>query len=452
MEQGPGRGRATPPLASGVAWADEPYHVEVSVDRYLDSEITQQELTSMWPRVWQVACSLDHVAQPGDVFEHRCGPLSVLVVRGDDGALRGFQNVCRHRGNLLCQGAAQGLTELRCGFHNWSWNLSGALREVPSRRAFGGLRNDNLPLIPVAVDTWGPLVFVNLDLDGAAAEPLDAWLEGVPADTAWVGIDDFRCGVTTTTPVSCNWKVVAEGFSETYHVPGLHPEMAVSFDELHAPQHLWDRHAVSYQTYGVPSPRLGGRAGGITDAEVWESFCLTQGGRLGLDPDTTMPMPAAEPGQGAYELLAAAIRGDAAGRGVDLSAFDDDDIMGLRQYNLFPNATVLVSADSFNVLVARPSERVDRAELHTMHFRRQPTGAPHTPPPSVVNPLDGERLGVVFNQDVRVMAAIQRGMAQPGLTHTVVSSEERRILNSHRVMAGYLGTEPPNWPPPGHTA
>ncbi len=175
-----------PPLATGVAWSEEPYHVEVSVDRYLDQAVLDRELQRMWPRVWQIACSLDHVARAGDWYEHRCGPYSVLVVRGDDGDLRAFQNVCRHRGNTLCHGAGEGLSEIRCGFHNWSWNLAGELREVPSRRGFGALRNEDLPLLPASVDVWGPLVFVNLD---PAAAPLGEWLEGVPGDVEWVGVD-----------------------------------------------------------------------------------------------------------------------------------------------------------------------------------------------------------------------------------------------------------------------
>lgn len=425
---------ATAPLATGLAWPPEAtgFH-RFSVDRYTSQARADAELERLWPRVWQIACSVDHVRAPGDWYELRCGPLSVLIVRGDDGELRAFQNVCRHRGNLLCRGSGAGLAEIRCGFHAWAWTLAGELREVPSRRAFGALRNEDLPLIPASVGTWGPLVFVNLDPE---AEPLEAWLEGVPADTAWVGLDEFRCGVTTTTPVSSNWKVTAEGFSETYHLQGLHPEMIRSVDDVHAAQHLWDRHAVSYQLYGVPSPRLGP----VPEAEVWHSFCLTQGRRLGLPVDEAVPMPSDRPGATAFELLAGAIRAHAAGRGIDLTRFDDDQIMRLRQYNLFPNATVLVTADSLNVLVARPSAVADRAELFTLHFERMPAGAGPggRRPVDITNPLDAERLGLVFNQDVRAMARVQAGMSQPGFTHTIVSSEERRIVNTHRVLATYL--------------
>ena len=424
---------ATPPLATGMAWDTEaPGHSKFSVDRYTDQSWLDRELEQMWPRAWQIACSVDHLANPGDWHEHRFGATSILIVHGNDGQLRAFQNVCRHRGNLLCQGTGEGLTELRCQFHRWAWGLEGELREVPSRRAFGALRNEDFPLLPASVDSWGPLVFVNTDPD---AEPLQEWLEGIPDDIEWARIEEFHCGVTTTTPVSCNWKVVSEGFSESYHVQGLHPEMTGSVDDLHAAQYFWDRHAVSYQLYGISSPRYPG----LTDQEIWDSFNVTQGGRAGLPVDQTRPMPDLADDETAFDALSRSIRDHNHDRGVDLDEFDDDQIMRIRQYNLFPNASVLITADSINVLVSRPTTIVDKAELFTMHLQRHPsTATSFKRPTDVTNSLDAERLGLVFNQDIRAMSLVQRGMAQPGFTETVVSSEERRIINTHRVLATYL--------------
>ncbi len=67
------------------------------------------------------------------------GPTPCSIVRGDDGELRAFQNVCRHRGNSLCSGAGSDLRELRCGYHGWTWDLSGVLKRVPNRKGFGSL-------------------------------------------------------------------------------------------------------------------------------------------------------------------------------------------------------------------------------------------------------------------------------------------------------------------------
>ncbi len=226
----------------------------VAKDRYVSHDFAELEQARLWPRVWQIACTVDHVAEPGDWYEYRAGWISVLVVRGHDGILRAFQNVCRHRGNALCQGS--GGASPSCAARSTTGR--GTCRESSARcrHADGSDRSTTttLELVAVQVGVWGRLVFVNLDRD---AESLDEYLEGVPEDAAWANLDDFRSAVTTRTPVACNWKVAADGFSETYHVQGIHHEMLGSMDDVHATQHIWGRQSVSYQDYGVPSPRLG---------------------------------------------------------------------------------------------------------------------------------------------------------------------------------------------------
>ncbi len=248
--------------------------VAIPTSRYVSPEFARLERDRLWPRVWQLACSLDHVANPGDFHEYRVGDLSVLLVRGDDGELRAFQNACRHRGSALCDGTGGGLIEIRCPFHRWTWDLSGRLREVPSRRVFGIL-NDDVPLIPVQVDTWGPMVFVNLALD---AEPLAEFLEEVPDDCAWARLDEMRCLMSVTGPARCNWKTLIDGFSETYHVQGIHREMLPMCDDVNGPQHIWHRHGKLEQSYGLPSPRLRDRP---SDQQVWDAFVEIMGVHVG---------------------------------------------------------------------------------------------------------------------------------------------------------------------------
>ncbi|MDT5344494.1 MAG: choline monooxygenase, partial [Mycobacterium sp.] len=237
----------------------------VPAQRYYSAAFAQLEVERMWPKVWQVACTVDHVAEPGDYFEYRCGPYSVLIVRGDDFTLRAFQNVCRHRGNSLCAGSGSELRELRCGYHGWTWDLAGALKRVPHRKGFGTLPMAELPLFAVRVDTWERLVFVNLDLDAA---PLVDYLEAAPEDIAWLGLGDFRCYATMTVDVAANWKTIADGFSETYHIQTLHPELHRCMDDVYAPQVIWGHTGKSEQLYGVPSPHLKHVP---SDAEVWDA-------------------------------------------------------------------------------------------------------------------------------------------------------------------------------------
>jgi phenylpropionate dioxygenase-like ring-hydroxylating dioxygenase large terminal subunit len=419
-----------------IAWNEPGSAVRVPVYRYVSPQFARLEEERLWPRVWQVACTVDHVADPGDYFEYRVGPYSVLIVRGDDGELRAFQNVCRHRGNSICQGSGHGLTQIQCPWHRWTWDLAGRLREVPSRRWFGGVANDDFPLFPVQAGEWARLVFVNLDPD---AMPLTEFLEGIPADTAWADLDEFRCAAVTHTPVDCNWKVVADGFGETYHVQGIHPEMLGSMDDVNTRQRLWGHHGVSYQQYGLPSPRLGRDAG---DQVVWDSFVETQGGRMGPAFAQPCPAPRVPDGQTMLDVIAQNIRDHHATLGTDLSRFTAEQILMLAQYNLFPNATFLVWGEMVNVLLGLPGPTPDEAELVTYTFYRAPSAdAPRSQPVEVQLPAEQRGTGVIA-QDIGVLQTAQRGLHQPGLTNLTLSSEECRILNMQRNLERYLGIEP----------
>ena len=246
--------------------------VRVPASRYTSPEFAALEMERLWPHVWQLACTVDHVREPGDWFEYTCGPLSVMLVRGDDGELRGFQNVCLHRGNELCHGSGTGRTEIRCVYHRWCWDLDGRLREIPSRRGFGVIRNDEYALRSVQVGTWGALVFVNLDLD---AEPLAR----VPRARR------RRDGVAATRRVHVSrdrhdpGAVQLEGHDRRVQrdVPRAgHPPA----DDPARPTTSTGRSrsgsdtARSNQPYGIPSPRL---RDGATDQEIWESFVRDAG-------------------------------------------------------------------------------------------------------------------------------------------------------------------------------
>ena len=77
--------------------------------RYTSRAWHDLETESLWTRVWQIACTEDCIAEPGDYWEYEIGSLSIIVLRDDEGELRAFQNACRHRGNLLLKGAGRGL-------------------------------------------------------------------------------------------------------------------------------------------------------------------------------------------------------------------------------------------------------------------------------------------------------------------------------------------------------
>jgi phenylpropionate dioxygenase-like ring-hydroxylating dioxygenase large terminal subunit len=404
----------------------------VPAERYYSTAFAQLEVERMWPKVWQVACTTDHVAEPGDYFEYRCGPYSVLIVRGDDDELRAFQNVCRHRGNSLCAGSGSDLRELRCGYHGWTWDLSGTLKRVPNRRGFGALRMSEFPLVSVGVDTWERLVFVNLDVD---AMPLTDFLEAVPHDIAWCGLGDFRCYATMTIEIDANWKTIADGFSETYHVQTLHPELHRCMDDVYAPQVIWGRTGKSEQLYGVPSPHI---KQPLTEADVWDAYVCTQGALMGVAEGTPFPRDQRHPDRPVADVIAERTRAFAAERGVELNWASTDQVMRLHQYNIFPNMTLLANADHLTIMASRPGPDPDHGELVMMLWTRMPPGAPRCKPADVRMTANDAQPGLVMTQDITVLPGLQRGLHQPGFTHLVLSNEERRVITMHRNLERYL--------------
>jgi choline monooxygenase len=142
-------------------------------------------------------------------------------------------------------------------------------------------------------------------------------------------------------------------------------------------------------------------------------------------------------------VIATRIRDQEAARGIDLSEFSTTQVTGLSQYNLFPNTTILVSADLFTALVARPGATPDQAQFALYNCKRT-VGGEKTPRIDQWHlPADADiPMGTVMDQDLGLLRTVQVGLKQPGLTHLAVGSEEPRIINLHRNLEKWLGVTP----------
>jgi choline monooxygenase len=190
-------------------------------DWYSDPAVLRLERERIFRRTWQYAGRTDQVAEPGSFFTCDAGDVPVVVVRGKEGTLRAFLNVCRHRGSLVCEGEGRRET-LQCPYHAWTYDLDGSLRAAPRTDQEPGFDRSEIHLVGVSVDTWGPFVFVNPDADAA---PLAEHLGELPVQVAAAGLDleTLRFLQRSTSEYEANWKVCCENYLECYHCQVAHP-------------------------------------------------------------------------------------------------------------------------------------------------------------------------------------------------------------------------------------
>jgi carnitine monooxygenase subunit len=197
-------------------------------DWYTSPDILRLELERIFSRSWQYAGRAELARDPGTYFATAAGHIPVAVVRGRDGELRAFVNVCRHRGHEVVSGCGRRET-LQCPYHAWTYELDGSLRKAPRSEREPGFDPSGLSLLPVQVDTWGPFVFVNPDLD---APPLAEALGELPARVAESGVDldalAFRERIDWE--LAANWKVGVENYLECYHCATAHPGFSKLID------------------------------------------------------------------------------------------------------------------------------------------------------------------------------------------------------------------------------
>ena len=206
---------------------------------------------------------------PGDQVGVQAGRQSVLLVRGDDGVLRAFHNVCRHRGHeLLSVGEHRRQRGIRCPYHAWVFGLEGDLRATP--RFDREVTKDEHPLIEAPLTSWHGWLFLNVSGD---AQPFDEWI-----GNAGIGVDDYAperlvLGARHEYELRANWKIVVDNYHECYHCTEIHPELCrvtppdsdVAYPErsngvwVGGPMELLD-HAVTMsltgESLGVPIPGL----------------------------------------------------------------------------------------------------------------------------------------------------------------------------------------------------
>ena len=195
---------------------------------YFDPEFFEAEKRAFLRAAPQVVCHDSEIAEPGEWRTLEYLGESIIVVRGDDGEVRAFSNVCRHRGSRLVDGTGGCAKVLTCPYHAWSYGRDGRLVGVPHRGEYPDLRPEELGLIPVALEEWRGFIFVTLERGAPSVAEV---MQPYEHEVAPYRFEDLRViGRVTVRPRQLNWKTIADNYSDGLHIPIGHPGLTRLFE------------------------------------------------------------------------------------------------------------------------------------------------------------------------------------------------------------------------------
>lgn len=400
-------------------------HDIIPAERYTSPEFMKLEWDHIWSKVWLLAGRSDDIREPGDYICTDIGKESVLIVRQADGSLRGFHNVCLHRGNKLRPEGIGNAEHFRCIYHHWTYGHDGAIQRIPDLDTFpqGCPPEGRLP--PIACAEWGSFVWFSLNPE---VEPLEAYLDPIPQHLRPYHFERMAWKRDITIEWDCNWKASVDAFNESYHVQGIHPQLFWYLDDTNIQIDCYERHNRYLIPFACVSPRV--KLPSTIPPAIEEIMR-----KAGMDP--------AE-----YEGRVSDIRRDvqkfmrANGTrlGKDYSELNDDQLTDDYHYMIFPNVTLNTHADDLMLFRQRPHPTdPDKMFYDIWVFELVPEGEPWPERPKHRHLKHGERtIGQVLDQDAFNLPTVQKGMHSSGFKGLWLSDQELRIRHFHKVIDDYV--------------
>ena len=195
---------------------------------YVDSRIADLESASVFSTTWQMIGRADQVSTPGQFVTGNVAGEPIVAVRGSDGQLRAFYNVCRHHAAKVVTEPCGSASLLHCPYHGWNYGLDGSLKGMPEFEGVKNFERGDNGLVPVKVETWEAFVFVNLD---PRAGSLNAFLGHLVQRCAPLGLAKLHYFDRRVYDIACNWKVFVDNYLDGgYHVPHLHKGLSSVLD------------------------------------------------------------------------------------------------------------------------------------------------------------------------------------------------------------------------------
>jgi phenylpropionate dioxygenase-like ring-hydroxylating dioxygenase large terminal subunit len=180
--------------------------------------LERERLYLKMPLFLTLSCRL---REEGDYFADEIAGVPVLAVRGRDGLLRAFANICRHRGAPVASGCGR-TRVFSCPYHGWTYGLDGTLKGIPDERSFTGVDKDRNGLLPLPVGERHGMIFGRLTPGGPPEIDVDGFLAGLGDEFGSYGFEGYSFFASQTLTPRINWKFGVDTFLESYHLPALH--------------------------------------------------------------------------------------------------------------------------------------------------------------------------------------------------------------------------------------
>ena len=405
----------------------------VPVERYTTRAFHDLEMDKVWTKVWQMACRVEDILEPGEYVKYDIAGISVLVVRQRDGSIKAHRNVCLHRGRTLKESDGRA-DSFQCPFHGITWDLDGSLKHMPCAWDFPGV-DGAWPLKSVQVDTWGGFVFINLD-PGAA--PLADFLGALPDHFERWPLEKRYKQVHVAKVLRCNWKLAQEAFMESWHVVATHAQLLPGIGDTISKYDAWGNFSRTLTPNGIPSPHLDWMP---TEQEMMDA--LTD---RNLDDDVKVPVPE---GVTARVALADGRRSHLEkDLGADMAQrLSDAEMCDSMPYTLFPN---FHPWGSFNRTCYRFRPYGNDPGMSIMECMILSPYEGDTPPHGAeVKWVETDtswttvpELGLlarVFDQDDANLPFVQKGLEDGAIDEvTFAEYQETKIRHFHMVLEGLL--------------
>ncbi len=227
-------------------------------EAYVSAEFFDSEVKKIFRATWMLAGFAHEISDAGDSLPVTIGGIPMILVRGRDGEVRAFHNVCVHRGMPLIDKPCRKQAFITCPYHLWTYDLEGRVRNRP--HFFRGGEHDisengrhDVRLAAIRCDSWHDLVFVNLD---GNAEPLAEFLRPLTDRLQHYDLDALNWSHDIDYDIASNWKLIAENHIDALHIFGVHPALNKFADQATRPcteafGHLF------FGCYSFPDPEKG---------------------------------------------------------------------------------------------------------------------------------------------------------------------------------------------------